>query len=147
MTSKVIRRNIVFKSEKQVKDFEKFVKEAGLGSFSHMCRYSIIETMKRYYDGSSEETKQLNDKLDSYHDSLYKKFELFNERVELISMRINKEGITSEVGHAINDIQKLLLHRDMDHGQILAKCKKYDDKTKDTALSLLLDAENIGTYK
>jgi hypothetical protein len=147
MSSDLPRKNIVLKSEKQVLDFEKFVKDGGFGNFSQMCRQVIVEAMKRHYNGSSEEANLLKDTLDSYHDSMHKSLELLNERVELIGMRINKEGITSEVGHAIRDIQKLLSQREMDHSQILAKCRKYDDKTKDAAICLLLEAENIGMYK
>ena len=147
MSSNLPKKNIVLKSEKQALDFEKFVRDGGFSNFSQMCRQVIIEAMKRHYGGSSEEKNLLKNTLDSLHDSLHKSLELINERVELIGMRINKEGITSEVGYAMRDIQKLLSRREMDHSQILAKCMKYDDKTKDTAICLLLDAENIGVYK
>ena len=55
--------------------------------------------------------------------------------------------LTSKVGKAMNDILNLSIKRDMDHSEILLKCKNYDDKTLDTALSLILDADMIGTEK
>jgi hypothetical protein len=145
MASEVIRKHIALLSRKQEKEFEKFQHDAGYSTFSHMIRDSIIKNRKKFYSEKSEETEKLQDMMSIFQDTMVKKFDSLNERVELIAMRINREGINSKVGHAMKDILNLVFQRDMDHSEILLKCKKYDDKTLDTALSLLLDADMIGT--
>jgi len=147
MSSDLPKKNIVLKSKKQASDFEKFVRDGGYSNFSQMCRKVIIEAMKRHYSGLLEEKTIFKNTLDIFHDSLHKSLELVNERMELIWIRINQEGLSSEVGHAMRDIQKLLSKRKINNSEILAKCMKYDDKTKNAAICLLLDAENIGVHK
>ena len=145
MTSEIIRKHITLLSRKQEKEFEKFQHDAGYSSFSHMIRDSVQKNRKNFYSEKSEETEKLQDMMSIFQDAMFKKYDSLNTRVELIAMRINREGINAKVGHAMNDILNLVIQRDMDHSEILLKCKKYDDKTLDTALSLLVDADKIGT--
>ena len=147
MISGVIRKNVVFKDEKQLKKFEKFVNEGNFSSFSHMVRYAITETMKKYYYGESGEIKQLKDDLEIHQDVMYKKIDSINERIEIMMIRISKEGTTEDIGRAIKDILTLVMKRDIDHSNILIKCRKYDVETKNSALKILLDADQIGYNK
>ena len=141
-----IRKNISFNNKKQLEVFENYVKDGGFSSFSHMARHSIKEAMKRFYEGSLGEVEQLRNSLDAYLNPLHKDHESLKERLELIEIRISKEGITSDVANALNDILSLVLEKDRDRSQILSKLRKYDDKTKDSALCFLINADLIG-YK
>jgi len=144
MTSDVIRKNITLSSEKQVEEFEKFQKKAGYSNFSHLVRDSILKNMKNY-KGKSKEIENLEDKIDFLQDVLIRNFELVNQREDLMLMRLNKEDLGLKVGHALDDISNLLEKRDGDYSRILRKCKKYDKNTLNAALSLLIDANWIGT--
>lgn len=144
MTRTCIRKNIALNDKKQLEGFKKFVKDGGFSSFSQMARHSIKDARKRFYEGSLAEVGQLQNSLDAYHNSLHKDYESLKERLELIAIRISKEGITSDVANALNDIMNLVLKRDMDHSQILSKLRKYDDKTVDSALCLAIDSDFIG---
>jgi hypothetical protein len=148
MSSEIIRKDFNLLSKEQEKEFEKFQHDAGYSSFSHMCRDSIIKNRDLFYSKTKTSAEEkLHDAFSCYQDIMVKKFDSLNERVEWMALKINREGINAKVGDAMNDILKLVIQRDADHGEILSKCKKHDDKTLDTALSLLLDAELIGTKK
>ena len=144
MSSDIIRKQITLSSKKQQKEFDKFQHDIGYSSFSHMCRDSIQKNRKNFYSKNSQEMKKLEEMVLILQDIIIKNFETLNQRVEVIGMRINKEGLNSEVGRAMDDILKLVHSRDIDHSEILINCKKYDEKTLNSALSLLLDAEKIG---
>jgi hypothetical protein len=144
MTSKVVRKNITLPSEKLLEEFQKFQNRAGYSTFSHMVSDSIIKNMKNY-KGKSKEIENLEDKIDFLQDALIRNFDLVNQREDLMLMRLNKEDLGLKVGHALDDILKLLKKRDEDYSSILRKCKKYDKKTLNAALSLLVDANRIGT--
>lgn len=144
MTSEIIRQNITFSSEKQVMEFKKFQHDAGYGSFSQMARDSILKNKKRFYSKKSEEAEKLQDTMCCFQDNIKKNYDSLNERVELILMKINKEGYTSKVGQAMHDILKLLIQKDIDHSELVTKCKKYNDKTLDKTISLLHDGNIIG---
>lgn len=144
MARNCLRKHIVLNDKKQQEDFEKFVKDCGFGSFSQMARYSIKDVMKRFYEGTTTEVRHLEESINSSHNSLHKDYESIKERLELIAIRISKEGITSNVANAFNGILQLVLKKEMDHSQILSKLKKYDDKTLNSALSFLIDSDCIG---
>ena len=144
MPREIIRKNITLLNKEQLKKYEKFAKDAGYSSFSSMCRDLINKSRKDFYSKKSDEMGKTEEIL-SYLQDILKKVTIINERDELIEIRINREGINSNVGHAIRDIIHLLNQKDLDHSEILSKCKKFDDKTLDAALSILVDADIIGT--
>ena len=147
MVSEKPRKHMNFSNEQQKKEFLKFQHDAGYSSFSEMARKCIIKCRNEFYSKTSDEKEKMRDWLSCMQDTLVKKIDYLNERTEHIAMIINQEGLNPKVGHAMKDILKLLIKLEMDHSEILSKCKKHDDKTLDTALSLLLDAELILTKK
>ena len=143
MNNNLQRLHICYSDPEWEKSLKKLQKDAGFGSRSSLVKTAVNEFGKRFYGGSSAEIKQLENKIEECNNLLYKKMELMNERLELVSMRISKEGITSKTGQAMKDLLNLLLNKDSDHSMLLAKCRKYDSKTLDKALSLLIDAEIV----
>jgi len=144
MSSNLMKKNISIEGN-LLKKFEKFGKKNGFTSFSALVRYAVDELIKKQEGNSCKIESEIINHVDIGNDTTHKKVDILNQRLELIWMHINSSGINGEVGVALEKIGKLLLKREADYSQILSRIKEVDDKSINTALSLLLDANVIKT--
>ena len=148
MASKKIR-HIVLLNEDLAKKFLKYKRDQGFSSNTQMYIKSVLNDMKRFYSKTSDETTKLQETMSSMYDYFGKKIDFLGERIEKITIIINQRGLTHKVFHAAYDILNLLIKREAEYSEILSKCKKYDSKTLDTAISFLFhdDEKCIGIKK
>lgn len=145
MARKGIKRNILIRDHQQEKRWDEHEKECGFPSFSLMVLFYVDkgmierETTKDPLVGALE---PLKDSLAALH----KQNESFSASVELISMRLAKEGAGSEVSKAASECLSLLVKHPAKDCSEIAGTLSYTDETICVDLALLIEMDLIG-YK
>ena len=141
MVRKGIPRNIVISDQSQLERWEKHTEEC-FSNFSAMIRHYVDKGINEA--GRKDTYIEAIEPLKNSIGGLFKQNEVFAGQLELILMKITKDGIGSDVTKAMVDCLRFLIHHpDQNRSEISSKFN-YSQETIDKALSFLIEMELIG---